>query len=418
MKVIHISCFDWMGGAGKAANRLHNELRKKGVDSHMLVDVKERRDDPTIHSLTGLTGLPSRIYYHLRSKVDQRALSQYPSRKKTPWVVGKLNRKIATKIERYAPDLVHVHWTSATASLKELVELPYPVLWTMHDIGLATGGCCYPGSCERYKIGCGRCPQLGSEDANDLSSQSFKARRKVFANSGPTFVVLSEWQQNTVSQSPILEGCKFVKIANGVNIDNFKPMDKAAARSALALPHMRTIIGFGAESVTNPLKGGAVLGEALKILCARLPEANRPVLAVFGAAGELHNFHTEMEVFNLGYLTQDRLAQFYSAMDLMVVPSLEDNCPQVPQEAQSCGCPVVGFANTGVAELILDGVTGRVVKFNDPEALAEGIGSVLKTRQKSPAEIRALTVNRFSINNVVDKYIEVYKQLIANDLNG
>ena len=411
MKVLHVSCFDWMGGAGKAANRLHCALQVQGVDSHMLVDVKECRDDPSIHSLTGLTGLASRAYYYIRSEVDQYPLRKY-DRGNTLWSLGRVKRNILGSIKKFNPDVVHVHWTSATASIKELAELPVPVVWSMHDIGLATGGCCYPGPCTRYQYGCGCCPKLNSKDENDLTCQIYQERLNAFHESNYRFVVLSEWQKNIVKCSPIMKNNHLTVIKNGVDVDKFSASSMEAGRSELGLPADRSLIVFGAESLSNPLKGRSVLFSALKMLSLELPHREKPVLVMFGSNDEVSDELEGFEVINMGYLSSAELAKLFSSVDLAAIPSLEDNCPQVPLEAQSCGCPAVGFDGTGVAELISDTVSGRVVSFNDPCALKDGMLEILKTGGRMRKDARRYVLENFDMNYVTGKYIDLYRELM------
>jgi len=411
MKVVHISCFDWMGGAGKAANRLHNELKSQGVDSHMLVDVKECLDDDSIHSITGLTGWWSRLYYHIRGQIDQLPLSKY-KRNIDPWVVGRIKRNLKRRLKKLNPDIVHIHWTSATASLKELSSLPYPTVWTMHDNNLATGGCCYSHDCIRYKDECGMCPQLNSSNPNDLSNLMHKKKQEYFHNSDITFVVLSEWQKNIATSSLILRDSKIVKIANGVDTHLFSPKDMIESRKSLSLPLDRKLIAFGAEAISNPLKGGVVLNDALSLLDQQMPADDKPIVVTFGRIDENRIFKSGLKTINLGYLDVERLAMLYSAVDVTVVPSLEDNCPQVPLEAQACGCPVVGFAGTGVAELVDDGHTGFIVEYNSKDELCHGIISALKTGQLHREYIREYIESNYDIKLVAKKYLELYMRIV------
>lgn len=411
MRVIHISSFDWMGGAAKAASRLHRSLRSLGVDSQMLVDVKESKD-PNVHSLSGFVGFASRLCYYIRGRVDQRPLRKY-SCDGSPWIVSRTKRNILKNISKYNPDVVHIHWVSASASLKELADLPVPTVWSMHDIGLATGGCCYPGTCERYVSGCGCCPKLDSNNEDDFSHILYRDRCDIFSKCSHRFVALSEWQRNVVQRSQIMKRNSVQVIHNGVDVVKFKPLDMVKSRRALSLPLGRPLIAFGAESLDNPLKGKDVLLESLNMLKSESPEASSPVLVTFGCSSSRIMEECSLDVIELGYLSSDKLAQLFSAVDVVVVPSLEDNCPQVPLEAQACGAPVVGFELTGVAELINDLFSGMVVGFNDSIALKNGIVKVLSQSAELRVNARNHVLKNFDISVVTNKYIDLYQQVIV-----
>ena len=68
----------------------------------------------------------------------------------------------------------------------------------------------------------------------------------------------------------------------------------------------------------------------------------------------------------------------YSAADLFVLPTLEDNLPNTVLEAIACGVPVVAFSTGGIPDIIRDGVEGRLVPRGDVHALRSVISSVLQ----------------------------------------
>jgi len=412
MRVLHISTCDWMGGAGKAANRLHNELKKHGVDSHMLVDVKECLDDNSIHSITGLTGWWSRLFYYIRGKVDHLPLLLYPNRIKKPWAIGRLNRNIEKYVDKLQPDIVHMHWNSANVSIKELSSLSYPTVWTMHDNNLATGGCCCPGECKKYQSCCGKCPQLGSAKEYDLSRRVNLMRQNCFLNSDIKFVVLSEWQRKIALSSSIHRNSMLTKIPNGVDIETFFPMNMKECRKELNLPLDRRLLLFGAEAIDDPVKGGNVLAESLSILGNKFDNKEKPVLVIFGRTPDVDKLDFGLKVINMGYLNKEKLVKLYSSVDVTIVPSLEDNCPQVPLEAQACGCPVVGFAGTGVAELVEDGNTGFIVDYGDEYELCNGIVNALKADLDIRQSCRNYVEKEYDIALVVRKYINLYKSVL------
>src|SRR3546814_16097913 len=75
-------------------------------------------------------------------------------------------------------------------SVDALQHLRYPVVWTLRDMWAFTGGCHYTAGCDRYAIGCGRCPQLRSTEERDLSRRMWQHQQHAWRDMdlwlGPT----------------------------------------------------------------------------------------------------------------------------------------------------------------------------------------------------------------------------------------
>ena len=120
------------------------------------------------------------------------------------------------------------------------------------------------------------------------------------------------------------------------------------------------MIGFGAELIANHRKGLDLLFPAL----ARLKSNNIEAEGLIFGGGELETHELDLpKMHSLGFLNDpEKIRQFYSACDLVVVPSREDNQPQVGLEAMACGTPVVGFDIGGISEYVKPGITGWLAK--------------------------------------------------------
>jgi glycosyltransferase involved in cell wall biosynthesis len=134
-------------------------------------------------------------------------------------------------------------------------------------------------------------------------------------------------------------------------------MPRVWARAAFGLPPDRKVIAFGATSITRWNKGLQILKLALENLRAQW-KGVLPLLLIFGHGDARESFPQEYECLPLGQLNQTELAQVYSAADVYVLPSLQDNLPTTLIEAQSCGTPGIGFYGTGAEDIIQDGITG------------------------------------------------------------
>jgi glycosyltransferase involved in cell wall biosynthesis len=200
-------------------------------------------------------------------------------------------------------------------------------------------------------------------------------------------------------------------IPNGVNTDEFAPRDRAAARAVLGIPQESLVVLFVAYSVAPRRKGFALLNEALRGL-TELP--NLFLLSV-GSGIPPRNFPVPQ--LHLGNVTQNRfLSMAYSAADLYVIPSLQDNLPSTVLEAMACGTPVVGFDTGGVCEMVQPGQTGALGPVEDVSALARNIGRLLDDpdgRHVMAAHCRQRVLEEFSMDLYVRRYEELYEGLTS-----
>jgi len=118
----------------------------------------------------------------------------------------------------------------------------------------------------------------------------------------------------------------------------------------------------------------------------------------------------------MGHLHDDTtLALLYSAADVTVVPSRQDNLPQSGTEAQTCGCPVVAFNVAGLPDVVEDGTTGYLAEAYSSEDLAKGIAWVLEDAERRAqlgGQARERALRLWSPDVVVPQYVEVYQAAI------
>ncbi len=172
---------------------------------------------------------------------------------------------------------------------------------------------------------------------------------------------------------------------------------------------------FGAVgALENSRKGYAELKEALE----RLPEEVRrnSTGVVFGSADT--PVIAGMETRSMGVIRDEvKLALVYSACDISVTPSLEDNSPNTILEAMACGLPVVAFGVGGIPELVRDERTGLVARSGDREALSHAILRLLSDatlRNTLGAKARRLAEEQFADHKQAAAYRALYEDTLVN----
>jgi glycosyltransferase involved in cell wall biosynthesis len=225
-------------------------------------------------------------------------------------------------------------------------------------------------------------------------------------------VAISRWMAATVQGSSLLGGCPVTVIPLGLDVDDFAPRDRCLARDVLGVPREARVILFAADSVENRRKGFKLLAKALVGL-DRLPH-----LFLLSLGRGKPALDTPFPHLHLGYISNDRLLSLvYSAADVFVCPSLQENFAQTALEALACGIPVVGFAIGGLPDMVRHGVTGLLVSPQDVVALRAAIVDLLQDvakRTEMSAHCRRIAVEEYSLEIQARHYIELYQQLVAN----
>jgi teichuronic acid biosynthesis glycosyltransferase TuaC len=172
-----------------------------------------------------------------------------------------------------------------------------------------------------------------------------------------------------------VDAARVIVLRNGVDPDQFRPVDQASARRDLGLPDGPVIAGVGN---LVPEKGFELAIEALALLPAVTlvlvgEGPQRKSLAALARARGVNG-----RVHMLPVMPQSRLPTLYSAADVLVVTSTREGWPNVVLEALACGTPVASVDVGAVAEMLADPFVGRLVGQRDPQQLAKAVHALLQ----------------------------------------
>lgn len=413
MRIVHVSPADIQGGAARGAYGLHRALRDLGLDSIMLVQ-RKYSDDASVVAKRGERG---KVVAGLRERLDRLPLNFYRWEQENWWTVGWMPYDLRDAVDRLAPDLLHFHGAGrGAAPIETLAQLRrYPMVWTLRDLWALTGGCHYTSGCERYLEGCGTCPQLGSRNTADLSRWHWARKQRAWRDLPVAFVGLSEWMADCARRSPLTGRYPITVIPNGIDTTRFHPEAKATYRADLGLPQDKWIVLYGAmHATTDPRKGFRQLRDAAAQL-ARTAWRERLHVVVFGNDDTPPPF--DLPTTYLGRISGDAmLARLYATADAMVVPSIEEAFGKTAAEAMACGTPVVGFANTGLLDIVDHRVNGYLAETGSAPDLARGIVWTIQQAAEDPAigeRARAKILRDFDSRTVARRYERLYRDWIA-----
>ena len=373
MKILIVNTSDIEGGAARAAYRLHKSLLALHVESKMLVHNKSSNDYTVISE-----GQKIRKYFNkLRLLLDGLHVKLYKNRTKTLFSPASLAfSNIVDKINEINPDIVHLQWIGGgMIKIEDITRIKAPIVWSLHDMWAFTGGCHYDEECKGYEKECGNCKVLGSTKENDLSRNIFNRKQKAFSQKRKIIIVgLSKWLNECSKSSSLFKDKIHINLPNPIDTILFKPFEREKARELWSLPKDKKLILFGAmDATSDPRKGFNGLNEALHRLTCKNIE-----LVVFGSSEPEMPQNLKFKTHYLGHLHDNvSLVTLYNAVDVMVVPSLQENLSNAIMESLSCATPVVGFDIGGNSDMIEHKQNGYLAQPFNIDDLANGIEWVL-----------------------------------------
>lgn len=405
--ILFVNTYQKSGGAARAAYRAFCGLREHFPGARYLTLFREGCD-PAVIGLVD-TSIRGAIAQHF-VEFDQAPLRSYHDKQNSFFSPAVYPNPLRIRLNHFRPKLAHLHWVGhGLLRVEEIGKLNCPVVWTLHDAWAFTGGCHYTGDCERYKQQCGNCPQLGSLRADDLSHKLMLRKARAFANLDLTIVTPSRWLGDMVSKSSLFSGRRIKVIPNGLDTGAFKPIDRSAARSYFGVSNDHPIILFGTHWLSDPRKGGDLLSKALAILGIQC------TLLTFGE-GKLQLENAPLvTVRSLGSFSDNAsLALAYSAADVFLCPSREDNLPNTVAEALACGTPCVAFDINGLSDMIEHQKTGWLAKPFDTVDLAAGIKWLVTHAHQEHLRnaAREKAVSDYSMATMTARYSALYSELL------
>ena len=309
-------------------------------------------------------------------------------------------RKFIKWVKEYDPDIIHLHnihgyYIDIEVLFDYLKSCNKKIIWTLHDCWSFTGHCVYFDfvDCDKWKTGCGHCPQKSEYPARvgfDMSRKNYRRKKELFTGvNNMTLVTPSKWLANLVSKSYMKE-YKTKVIYNGIDTNIFRPT-KTSIKEKYNCQDKKIILGVAA--VWDKRKGLNIFIELSKYL-----ERDYQIILVGLSQTQIRNLPCNIIGIER---TNDihELVELYSAAYVFVNPTLEDNYPTTNIEAISCGTPVITYKTGGSTESAK--MYGIVVAQNTINELVKAIAVVDQVKPK---------VVNIDYKDTVRKYIELYEE--------
>jgi glycosyltransferase involved in cell wall biosynthesis len=444
-RILQVSTSDVGGGAEKIAWNLHRAYRARGCQSWLAVGARRAQADD------GVLVMPNDASRGAWARTVSGAadlLRPLVGRVRGAWMVRHLLVDYLAQpgraLERarghedfdfpatwrlldlppHRPEILHGH--NLHGGYFDLRALPWlsrqvPFVLTLHDAWLLSGHCAHSFDCERWRIGCGHCPDLTIYPAvpRDATAENWRRKRAIYARSRLYVATPSEWLAKRVRASMLSEAAADLRvIPNGVDRTVFRPHPQAAARAELGIDRDRLVLLFAANGIRrNIWKDYRTLREAIALLAAQRPDLPLVLLGL----GE-NSPPERIGEAQVRFVPHQRdpvvVARYYQAADLYVHAARVDTFPTTVIEALACGVPVVATAVGGVPEQVRPlsdrHATGILTPPGDPAALARAVGDLLgddALRRGLAANAAADAAARFDLERQVDAYLSWYGEV-------
>jgi len=413
--ICHVSTSDSSGGAAIAAFNLHTATNRSDAGWSSKMVVRDRRsDDADVTQISQFvpSGFLQRAFQwrNLQSKIDRTDWSRNSGFELCSGMV-RANYRVADRIDADV-EIVQLNWVADFLDWAAFMKsAKWPLVWRLADMNPFTGGCHYASDCKGFMDGCHECPQLF--DAETATARVFDEKSKALGYLGDdqlTIVTQSHWMRDLVQASPLLRRFRQKTIPNGVNRQQFFPRDQDESRKQLGLDSGKPIALLCGTGPQNRRGVDRLLAE----ISDRSLESVH--LLILGRTRVSYSPHLSGITF-VGQVPHEHLGTYYSAADVLLFPSLQDNCPNTVLEAQACGVPVLAFDGSGTSELINGKNSGWLTPCGDFTEMASRLNELIAT-----GVIRAAKQNSEQLANSVrttsemlDDYLKLYDSILSHD---
>ena len=398
MKILQINTVYKAGSTGKLVYEIHNQLLKTGQESFVIYGRGNTYSEANVYKTSpNWEGKLQALYARISG--DFYGGAYYST------------FQLLKKVKEISPDIVHIHLMNGNfvnnyKLLRFLAKNNYKTIVTLHAEINYTGICEHAFDCERWRTGCGKCPQVFKKYHSlffDRTATEWKRKANAFAKfKSLTLVSVSDWLQNRAKQSPMFVNRNFYVVGNGIDPLIYHPVATTGLKEKLGLKDEKVLLHV-TPSFRSVVKGGEHVVEIAK----RLENENVKVVIV-GYDG--YNGSLPSNIITIGHTqSQQELAHYYSLADLTLMTSKLETFSMVCAESLSCGTPVIGF-KAGAPEQISIPEYSEFVANGNVDALEKAVRTWLSKDISSQSVIEKVN-NKYSTESMFSAYMRIYEGL-------
>jgi len=313
--------------------------------------------------------------------------------------------KLPQMINDSGADLVHFHWIGTELiAIEQFKLIKIPIIITLHDMWLFNGVCHLNYSDIIEYLPDRSVLPNNNLLLNKIDNWAINRKLKNWKDINFRIICPSHWMDKKLNDSIFKGKFKAKVIPNIIDNDVWYRVDSTIAKKELGLPLDKPILLFGNNNPSTLLKGKFLLDSSLGSL-----SNNSFVIATFG---EKVDFNSNVDTQSFGKINNDDLLRkLYSASDIVLIPSLLENLPNVALESIACGTPVVAFDTGGLSDIISHRRSGYLAKKFDPSDFACGIKFILRSRNQIDYKSNCLgrLDTYFNKTNIINSHLSLYE---------
>lgn len=397
MRIVQINTTCGIGSPGKICIGISQLLTDRSAENYILCSTTNG------YAL----GIPCATPHYIMSQATiSRISGRYGFQSRTA------TRRIIRELDRIQPNIVHLHNIHGHDChigmlFSYLKKHKIKLVWTFHDCWAFTAYCPYfvRVNCDKWKEECSDCPQYRDYSMLfDRSRELYQEKKELFAGLDLTIATPSQWLAGLVKQS-FLKDYPVTVVNNGIDLSVFRPRENDF-RSKYGIPSDKHIL-LGVAFGWGIRKGLDVFVQLSKIL-----DPDKYQIVLVGTTEKVDQQLPSSIISIHSTQNQLELAEIYSASDLLLNPTREDNYPTTHMEALACGTPVLTFQTGGASEM-LDETCGATVPCGDIEAFRDEILRICEERVFS-FESCLRKAKEFDQNQKFKEYIDLYERINAS----
>ena len=442
MNVLAVNKHDIYGGAARIAYDLFHGFRMHGHDYYLAVALKYSNHQfiieiPDVPPKPGkFTSLIWKLREPWKNRIGKRGTGKVLRLLRAlADPKGEMERKKGYEVFHYPgslkilelppmkPQILHLH--NLHNDFFDLRQLPYlsscvPTFVTLHDEWLFTGHCAYTLGCNRWKKGCGNCPDLTIYPSipRDGTSHNWVKKEEIYKKSHLNISTPSRWLMDRANQSILAKSMINGRvIPNGVDQIIFNPWDRRQVRSKLGIKENDMVVLFqcAKDPFSNRFKDFATVYRSIEILSKKYPYTNLVIIGI--GSDEAKALIKSTKVRMSGYINKpEEMATYYQASDVFLHAAHADNFPTTILESLSCGTPVVATDVGGIPEQVQPGLNGFLVGQDNAQEMADYAIQILSDKSlKEKLHTGAISNARpfFSIERMVSDYESWYTEVLG-----
>lgn len=406
MKILHVNFSDNYGGAAIAVMRIHKLLLRNKIDSSLLVSDKILNEPKTF----SINKTSEKLKNIIKGSINRNLKFFFKSKNKTTHSLNIIPSSLLYEINKFNADIVNLHWIgNETISISQINKIKTKLVWTLHDMWPFCGAEHYTNN-KRFEYGYKLSNKPTNETGLDINKYIWGKKIRHFKKI-KKIIVTSSWMKNAAKKSFLFKDKQITEIPLPIDVNNWNYIkNNKYIKKLLKIEQNKKIIVFGSDNyLKNERKG-------LKFYLNLVKKLNKDKyqFIVFGEDNHeefnsyLKKLNIKKKILNMGKLKDElSLKIFYSSIDLLILPSMQESFGLIAQEGSIMGVPSVVFNNTGLTSVIDHKKNGYLSKSNSNEDIYAGAKWCLNNLNRYKVSI--YSKKKFNEKNIIKNYLKFLK---------